>query len=176
MTRHGAEEFPQTRQLLIDIYAEVYADSLGDPFFSLQGFSERLDAHASASSWEVVIGYDEEEPIGYAYGAALSPRSGWWAGIAPPLDAKFTAETGSRTLALFELMLRAPWRGIGAARRIHDELLHERSEERVSLGVERDRPKVRALYESWGYRSVGEERPFPSAPVYFLMWRPVRLE
>lgn len=174
--RHGYRDLPQIQQLLIDVYAEVYAQKLSDPFFSVHKFSERLRAHASAPSWEAVIGYDEGEPVGYAYGATLSTGSAWWSTIDPPLDASFTRETGNRTLALFELMVRTPWRGLGAARFIHDELLRARYEERVSLGVERDHPKVKALYESWGYRSAGEEQPFPSAPVYFLMWRPLGWE
>jgi GNAT superfamily N-acetyltransferase len=174
LARHGREDFPELRPLLIDIYAEVYKDSLSDPFFSLPRFSERLESHASAPTWGIVIGYDEQQPVGYAYGAALSAGSAWWSGINPPLDPAFPEETGSRTLALFELMVRQPWRGTGTARLIHDELLRTRQEERVSLGVERDHPKVTALYESWGYTSVGEEQPFPDAPVYFLMWRPIR--
>ena len=30
-------------------------------------------------------------------------------------------------------------------------------------------PKVQALYESWGYRKVGQRQPFPDSPVYAVM-------
>jgi hypothetical protein len=60
-------------------------------------------------------------------------------------------------------------RGTGAARQIHDELLRGRPEERVTLLVERDHPKVRALYEAWGYEWFGELLPFPDAPLYDAM-------
>ncbi|WKX09481.1 GNAT family N-acetyltransferase [Streptomyces sp. NL15-2K] len=57
-------------------------------------------------------------------------------------------------------------RGTGIARQIHDELLRDRTEERVTLLVDRVHPKVRALYESWGYEWFGEVLPFPEVPLY----------
>ncbi|MGI5375730.1 hypothetical protein ACQEV2_16055 [Streptomyces sp. CA-251387] len=57
-------------------------------------------------------------------------------------------------------------RGSGVARQIHDELLRDRLEKRVALLVERDHPKVRAVYEAWGYEWFGEVVPFPDAPLY----------
>ncbi|MFE9440982.1 GNAT family N-acetyltransferase [Streptomyces sp. NPDC006602] len=76
----------------------------------------------------------------------------------------FTAETGHRTFALSELMVRAPWRGRGSARRIHDALLASRREQRAALLVHKDHIKVRALYEAWGYETVGEVVPFDGSP------------
>jgi len=61
-------------------------------------------------------------------------------------------------------MVRRPWRGTGAAKAIHDELLSGRDEERVTLLVHKEHGKVRALYERWGYRTVGETVPFEGAP------------
>lgn len=173
---YTSADFADVQETLIEVYKEVYARRLSDPLFSLLSFSERLGAHSYPKSWEVVIGYDNDEAIGYAYGSALSAGSGWWSSVDQPLDPAFTQETGNRTLALFELMIRSPWRGRGLARWVHDELLEARHEERVSLGVECDHPKVVSLYESWGYRSVGREQPLPDAPFYYLMWRPIRME
>ncbi|GAA0470754.1 hypothetical protein GCM10009544_36040 [Streptomyces stramineus] len=90
-----------------------------------------------------------------------------------PLPAPDIAENGRRTLALFELMVRKPWRGTGSARRIHEELLAGRSEDRVTLLVEPTHPKVKALYERWGYEYVGDQQPFPDAPIYSTMLRPL---
>lgn len=174
--RYRSSEFPEVEKLLIEIYGEVYAERLADPFFSVRSFSERLRAHSYPKSWEAVVGYDGDNPIGYAYGSSLSAGSGWWSGVNQPLDPAFTEETGHRTLALFELMIRKPWRGRGLARWVHDELVDVRHEERVSLGVECDHPKVMSLYERWGYRSVGKEQPLPDAPFYYLMWRPTQVQ
>ncbi|MFE4054998.1 GNAT family N-acetyltransferase [Streptomyces sp. NPDC059096] len=172
LRRYNRDEFDILRPTLSELYAEVYADRLSDPFFSMERFQERLEGHISRPGWEAVVGYDGSEPIGYAYGSPLPERTRWWAGMLTPLPEEETDETGGRrTLALFELMVRAPWRKTGSAQRIHEELLAGRSEERVTLLVEPTHPKVQKLYENWGYENVGDQRPFPDAPVYATMLR-----
>lgn len=37
------------------------------------------------------------------------------------------------------------------------------------LPADSGHPKVRTLYESWGYRKVGERQPFPDSPVFAVM-------
>lgn len=96
-----------------------------------------------------------------------------WAREAP-LDLDFTEETGRRTLALFEIMVRAPWRGTGTAHAIHEELLAHRPEERVTLLVEPDHPGVKRTYESWGHKHIGDQKPFPDSPLYATMVRQLR--
>lgn len=175
LRRHGLDDLAAVRPTLAEIYAEVYADRLSDPFFSVQGFEDRLDGQASLPGWEVVLGYAVDQPIGYAYGSRLPQRTGWWSKMLTPLPDDFTDEYGGeRTLALFELMVRAPWRKTGAARRIHEELLADRPEERVTLLVEPTHPKVQTLYEEWGYENVGPQQPFPDSPIYATMVRQLR--
>lgn len=170
--KHGQlEDF---RRLLCDVYAEVYADRLDDPFFSVERFDERLTGHANRNNWEAVIGYEGDEPVGYAYAAALQPGARWWMYQLDPLDADFTEETGDRTLALFEIMVRTPWRGTGIAYRIHEALLAQRGEERVTLLVDPRKEGVKRLYESWGYEHIGDQKPFPDSPLYSTMVRTLR--
>jgi GNAT superfamily N-acetyltransferase len=169
LERVGADRLAEVRQTLLDVYAEVYEDELGDPFFSVGRFDQRLGAHAANPSWEVVIGYDGEEPVGYAYGATLRAGTGWWEGTDPPLPADVTAEDGARTMALYELMVRKPWRKTGVSKLLHDTLREGRAEERVTLLVESSHARVRALYERWGYRRVAGLRPFRDAPPYDVM-------
>jgi hypothetical protein len=172
--RHfGARQLGEVRDLLVSIYAEVYAERLTDPFFTVERFADRLAGHTSAGNWEAVVGYDGDEPVGYAYGATRAAGSRAWQDVQPPPDPALAHETGERTFFLFELMLRTPWRKTGTARLIHEELIRHRPEERVSLCVEHDHPRVRALYESWAYRHVGSTRPFPDAPLFDLMLRPL---
>lgn len=99
----------------------------------------------------------------------LGSSATWWKKVTPPLASDFTAETGIRTFALSELMVRSPWRGTGTARRIHDSLMNSRTEDRATLLVHKEHVKVRALYESWGYKTVGECIPFEGAPVLCAM-------
>ncbi|MFD7013981.1 GNAT family N-acetyltransferase [Streptomyces sp. NPDC059928] len=172
--RYGIDQLEQIRPTLVALYAEVYAaDIERDPFFSVERFTERLAGHASRPSWEAVVAYDGGEAAGYAYASCLPEKTGWWTHMLQPLTEDETRETGERTLALFELMVRSRWRGTGLAQRIHEELLQPRTEERVTLLVDPEHPKVKALYESWGYRDIGGQQPFPDAPIYATMVRPL---
>lgn len=73
LRRYGRRDLDAIRQTLTDLYAEVYADRLSDPFFSVERFEGRLEGHVSRDPWEVVIGWDGEEPVGYAYGSPSRP-------------------------------------------------------------------------------------------------------
>lgn len=173
--RYGTDQLPTIRPTLVGVYAEVYEKEIGeDPFFSVDRFEGRLTGHSSRPSWEAVVAYDGGEAAGYVYAAALPQNTGWWAHMLQPLPEADTTEDGTRTLALFEIMVRAPWRGTGLAHRIHEELLAGRTEERVTLLVEPGHPKVKALYERWGYQHIGDQQPFPDAPVYTTMLRALR--
>lgn len=166
LRHYTVDDLAEIRPVLITMYAEIYQDRLDHPFWSIEAFQSRLDNQTHALNWESVVGYQDTEPVGYIYAAPLGPGSRWWADITPPItDPDFTTETGNRTLGIFELMIRQPWRGTGTAQRIHDELRTGRGEPRVSLAVERDHPRVRALYERWGYRYVGSEQPMPGGPI-----------
>jgi GNAT superfamily N-acetyltransferase len=169
--RYDDAALPEIRALLSQVYAEVYADQLADPFFSLATFEKRLTGQASVGGWECVVAWDGDHAAGYAYGATLPPATGWWRKTIPELPPEDAHETGSRTIAVFEVMVRAGWRGTGLAERIHEELLAARHEERATLLVEDTHPKVLALYASWGYRRIGDQRPFPEAPLYAVMVR-----
>jgi len=169
LERVGPPELERVRPVLTTAYQEVYGG--GDPFHSAEQFERRLRGYAASPTWEAVLAWDGGQPAGYAFGAALS-SSYWWEDSEPPLDEAFTREDGRRTLALYELLVRRPWRGTGLARHLHDRLLHHRREQRVTLLVDHDHDKVRILYEHWGYRRVALLRPFPDSPLYDIMLRP----
>ncbi|MEU1791977.1 GNAT family N-acetyltransferase [Streptomyces sparsogenes] len=160
----------QDRELLLDIHDEVYAE-LDDPLAAREAFAPFLDHWAARPGFACLIGYDNTEPVGFAYGAPLSRATTWWRNVDPQPDEDFTRETGSRTFALSELNVRKPWRGTGAARHIHDALIAGRPEDRVTLLVHAAHSKVIALYEQWGYRTIGETVPFAGAPPLYVMTR-----
>lgn len=72
-------------------------------------------------------------------------------------------------------MLRVPWRGTGAARRIHDALLEGRPEQQESLLVNplAGEGKVQALYERWGYSRISTQQPSLDGPVLTAMLRTI---
>ena len=157
---------------LIEIYAEVRADQLHQPHYSVERYGERLARHAAEPGWEVVVGYDGEDPAGYAYVNTIERDDRWWYRMTTPLP---EGTTSHPTVALKEIMLRTPWRGMGLAREIHDELLVHRPEEQVSLlgNAQSGNGKVKALYERWGYREIGEQHPSPDGPVLTAMLRAI---
>lgn len=158
-------------QTLLEVYADVRAPLLYLPNYRVEAFSERLARHACEPGWEAVIGYDAGEPVGYAYVNTLASDDRWWARMVKLLPASYTDIS---TVALKEIGVRAPWRGTGTARRIHDKLLVGRPEERVTLLVNplAGDGKVRALYESWGYHTFNEQQPSPDSPRLMAMIRP----
>ncbi|WP_327728636.1 GNAT family N-acetyltransferase [Streptomyces sp. NBC_00487] len=140
----------EVRGTLLDIYADVYAEDIAaNPFFSMKRFEERLEAHVSAGGWGCVVAEISGEVAGFTYG--------------------FTARDDATTFKLCENMLRETWRGRGISRVMHDELVSQRREERAELLVRRERPRLRAMYETWGYEQAGEKLPFPDAPLYDVM-------
>ncbi|MFG1924380.1 GNAT family N-acetyltransferase [Cryptosporangium sp. NPDC048952] len=162
----------QVTDTILEVYAEVYSDRLHEPFRTPNAYSERLSGHIKAPRWECVVGYQADEPIGFVYGAGLRPTTTWWQDIEPAPDVDLVQEDGHRTLGIFELMVRRPWRKQGLALAIHEELILHRPEQRVSLAVAHDHPRVRAMYERWGYQFVGVHRPpGPAAPLLDIMLR-----
>ncbi|MGV9264217.1 GNAT family N-acetyltransferase [Kitasatospora sp. NPDC003701] len=143
------------------------------PNYAVPTFAERLDRHGTEPGFEAVVGYDGTEPIGYAYGNTIESGDRWWARTANPMRPELTAEP---TFVLKELGVRSPWRGTGAARRIHEELARGRGEERITLMVNpaAGGGKVLAVYEAWGYEAVSEVRPHPEAPPLVAMVRACR--
>jgi GNAT superfamily N-acetyltransferase len=145
-TRGRLEEI---REIILDVYAEVYADDIAtNPFFSMERFGECLESHTSAPDWACVIAEVGEEIAGFTYGFA---------------------DRDGATFKLCENMLRQKWRGRGISQVMHSELISQRQEERVQLLVRRERSRLRAMYEKWGYRKAGGRLPFPDSPLYDVM-------
>ena len=168
---YTAAEAAGIRTLLLRVYAEVYKDAAeADPFAGVERFAAGLDGWSRRPGWTCTVGYAGDEAVGYAYGAPLPPDAAWWKGLLTDVPPKVTEETGHRTYALSELMVRRPWRKTGAARALHDALLTGRTETRATLLVDQDHPRVRALYQSWGWTVLGDLRPrIPNAPLFTAM-------
>ncbi len=166
--QHYGEEHPEGfRDLLLDVHADAYRDRLDDPF--VQRFPWFVDHWTKLPGFSCVVGYDSEgEPVGYAYGAPLAECFEWWRGHLEP------APQASSTYAVSEIMVRPRWRGQGLSDRLHCALLGQRGEDLAVLLVDTEHLKVRALYESWGYRKVGEQRSFKEAPLFAVMVRALR--
>ncbi|GAQ65403.1 hypothetical protein [Streptomyces scabiei] len=166
------------RQLILDIHVEVRGEFglMDRPFYHRDRFDERLTVYSSRPGWEAVIAYQGDEPIGYVFAVTLGEGTAWWSAEKEPLSDEFVREDGRRTLALNEILVRRPWRGAhgqGAAHALHEELLSQRQEQRVTLLVNPTLSdgRLKAVYESWGYKQVGRQQPFADSPVFATMLR-----
>jgi hypothetical protein len=171
LRHYGHAHAAAIRELLLDVHDEVY-EGVDDPLAPREAFAKFVDSWSAREDFACFVAYDGQDPVGYAYGAPLSAASTWRAKVVPALTEAFTAETGVRTFALSELMVRTPWRGTGASKAIHDELVRDRADARMTLLVHKNHVTVRALYEGWGYESVGEVVPLEGATVLCAMVLP----
>jgi GNAT superfamily N-acetyltransferase len=154
---------------LLAVYQEVYAADLADPFFALPRYRQRLEGYAARDGFSLALGRLGGHLVGYALGYPLPAGTAWWEGLRTPADPGLSAEDGRRTFGVNEIMVRAPWRRRGYARRLHDALLHGRPEQRATLLVLPGNAPAQAAYAGWGWRKVGELQPFPDAPRYDAM-------
>ncbi|MFI1331387.1 GNAT family N-acetyltransferase [Streptomyces sp. NPDC020845] len=153
------------------VYAEVFAE---EPYeetpdsvdASFRGFRSQVRRATFRGALARTIG---GEPVGIAYGYPLSPSTGWWDRLTTPVSDELRREDGRRTFGLMELAVRAPWRRLGVARRLHEAVLAETTVERVLLNARPDVAAAQAAYRSWGYRKVGEAHPWDGADLHDVM-------
>lgn len=159
--RHfGHDDLPQIRQTLIDVHADVHAADM-DEF--AQKFPWFVDHWGGRPTFSCVIAYDGDEPAGFAYGAPDEEGRETWRDFVSP------APERTATFFLSELMVRKKWRKTGLSQRLAAALTGNRSEALAMLFVDTEHPKVQALYESWGFRKVGERQPFADSPLFAVM-------
>ncbi|MYQ47496.1 GNAT family N-acetyltransferase [Streptomyces sp. SID4985] len=162
LRHYSHDDLSEIRQTLIDVHADVHADQMADDEFR-QKFPWFVDHWGGHPEFSCVIAFDGDEVVGFAYGAPAKDDREWWREHLDPAPEK------SRTFHFSELMVRERWRKTGTAERLHRALMDAQDDELAALLVDVTHPKVEALYESWGYRKVGERQPFPDSPVYAVM-------
>lgn len=172
LRHYVGHEFGAIRNIAIDLYREVFGHEIDKPFWSVERYSQRIERHATMSGFGAVVAYTNEESIGFAYGITLATTTRWWATIQPPLtDPAFTHEDGHRTFALFEVIIKPEHQGQGIGRRIHDELLSNRSEQRITIATHHGNTHARNTYTKWGYQHIGTRQPTPPAPLLDVFLR-----
>ncbi|MGW2631690.1 N-acetyltransferase family protein [Streptomyces chattanoogensis] len=149
-------------------YTEVFAE---EPYEetpeSVEKNLRRFRSQVRRATFRAVLARTADgEPVGIAYGYPLSPATGWWGHLVAPVPADVSREDGHRTFGLMEFAVRAPWRRLGVGRRMHEALLTGGKEERVLLNVHPDAAAAQAIYQSLGYRKVGEAHPWEGAALH----------
>ncbi|MFD8379812.1 GNAT family N-acetyltransferase [Streptomyces sp. NPDC059679] len=155
------EDLPEIRQTLIDVHADAYADAMDFEFN--QRFPWFVDRWGGHPEFSCMIAFNSDEAVGFAYGAPANPGREWWREHLDPTPEK------CRTFSFSEMAVRTKWRKKGLAERLTRALMEERDEDLVVLLADTEHARVQALYETWGFRRVGERQPFPDSPVYAVM-------
>ncbi|MFJ9617923.1 GNAT family N-acetyltransferase [Streptomyces noursei] len=153
------------------VYAEVFAEP---PYCETEddvaATFRRFRSQARKRAFRAALARTPDgTPVGMAYGCPLGPKTGWWDSLTEPVSDEMRREDGHRTFGLMELAVRLPWRRCGIARRLHESLLDGIEAERVVLNVHPASEAARAAYRSWGYRKVGDARPWAGADLHDVM-------
>ncbi|NJP32039.1 GNAT family N-acetyltransferase [Micromonospora thermarum] len=170
LRHYTAEEAQPLVDQLVDIYLDAHAND--GPLYNAERYRKQLAAHMPWPGWELVTATVDGDLVGYIYGFPLAPDTRWWDGIQEPVPAGFTEETGQRTFAVSELLVRRAWQRRGIARALHDELMSSRTEERATLLVRPDNVVALQAYKRWGWKGVTHLRPnWANAPAYLVLTR-----
>jgi ribosomal protein S18 acetylase RimI-like enzyme len=161
LTHHTAEEAPALLDELCDAYADAYG--VEPSVEKTAAFRARAVKALSLDGYDLVIARSGNHgPVrGFAFGYSVPARGPWWENLDPDPGEDFKHETGSRTVLLAELEVRRAWQKKGLGRKLHDEFLAGRSEERATLSSNPESDDVRALYERWGWRRLGRRSRRP---------------
>jgi GNAT superfamily N-acetyltransferase len=154
------------------VYRGAYFAAIesGDPFSSPDAFMGRFDNYASIPGFELVVAFEDGEPVGQAWGWPLGAVSRWWEGLDHEPEPGFTTEDGTRTFALSEIMVVREHAGHGVAHALHDELLAGRHEQRGTLLVRPANVRARSAYLRWGWQPVAKLTPhWPDAPTFDVL-------
>lgn len=169
LTSHDAAGMQAQKAELLAVYQEVYIERLNQPFFHPDRFWQRLEGYASRDGFRLVTGRLDAELVGFTLGETLPENSGWWRGFKGDAQPELLRETGTRTFAINELMVRPAWRRRGYAKVLSRELLEGRQEERATLLVRAENTPAYRAYLSWGFEVIGQLQPFDDSPVYEAM-------
>jgi GNAT superfamily N-acetyltransferase len=169
---YGAAASRAIRDTVALIHRESYADKIdsGDPFYTAEAFMQRFDSYSSHDGFDLVMVFNDGEPVGQAWGWALEPDSAWWHGLVGDLEPRFTEEDGKRTFALSEIMVCHAYTGQGIAHALHDQLLGHRHEARATLLVNPANDAAYRAYLRWGWQKLAQLRPgWPGAPLFDVL-------
>ncbi|MFF2201839.1 GNAT family N-acetyltransferase [Streptomyces sp. NPDC058145] len=159
-----------------EAFRMVYAEAFSEPPYNekdgdVDAAFRRFRSQTRKVSFRGVLARAERvgEPVGMAYGYPLGPDTGWWDQLTEPVPDAMRREDGHRTFGLMELAVRRPWRRRGIAQRLHGVLLDGLEAQRVLLNVHPDSKAASAAYLAWGYRKIGEARPWKGADLHDVL-------
>lgn len=126
------------------------------------------------SGFESVTAYAEGALVGLVHGVALADDRAWWQSLDDRRPAEMvTAVQAGQVGWLRELMVLPEHTGRGIGRRLHDEWINGRSQQRwTALTCIVDNQPAHDAYVRWGYGIIGRIKHAADSPVYDAMILP----
>lgn len=172
---YNASSYTDAAATIGSLYQRIYSEPpYGEGPDDVADFVSSLPRRASQPGFRLVVASWDGDPVGFALGHQLTPDTKWWQGATSSIPESTTREDPGRTFAVIELAVLPAFRRRGIARIMHDRLLANLTEQRVTLLVRPEAGPANAAYERWGYARVASIKPFPNAPTYTAMILPLR--
>lgn len=162
LTRQTGAKAAEAIGELTDLYVAVYSEPPygGGSIYARDVFVERTARQAGRDGFTLVTAHDGGQLVGFSFGFTMGPR-GWWGGLVEPDPPAEIVEP--EKFAVIELVVAPSHRGRGLSKEMLRELLAGRTEPYATLLAHPEAP-ARAMYERWGWRPVGTNRPRADAP------------
>lgn len=173
VVRYNSSETLRHADEIKAVYLAAHQSQQGNPWYSPTKFWERLEElYAPIPGFELVAGWYDGRIAGYAFGTPYF-RPAQVRAEAAQVFPEIAAEAVDAPVYIFrEFSVHPDHQRRGYGRVIHDAVLAERPERLAYLLVRVENP-AKALYESWGWRVIGQARPFADWPVMDEMAKPL---
>lgn len=173
VVRYNSSETLRHADEIKTVYLAAHRPQQGNPWYSPAKFWERLeDLYAPIPGFELVAGWRDGHIVGYAFGTPYRQPAEARAKAAQVFP-ELAAETADAPVYIFrEFSVHPDQQRQGYGRIIHDAALAERPERLAYLLVRGENP-AETLYASWGWRVIGQARPFADWPLMDEMAKPL---
>jgi ribosomal protein S18 acetylase RimI-like enzyme len=178
LQRYGVAQTLALESAILDVYAASHQEPIeSDPWFAPSQFWQRLvNIYSLTRDFETVGGWIQNELVGYAFGSPREDAASVFDRIRAALP-DLPLPPDPKPIYIFREFAVSPnhqRRGYG--RLIHDELLRPRHEPLAHLLVRVDNVAARAAYFSWGWKKIGQVKPFPDSPTMDSLVLPLPLQ
>jgi GNAT superfamily N-acetyltransferase len=162
----------ELRDELTAVYLAARADQAHNPFYSSESFLARLvDLYVPGRDFGLVTGTLDGALVGFAFGSPRDKSAEIWEAVNRALPQIEVPAKPEPVYIFRELNVHPDYQRHGYGRKLHDALLGTRPEKLSQLLVRPDNIPARSAYFSWGWRKIGEKKPFPDSPVFDVLVR-----
>jgi GNAT superfamily N-acetyltransferase len=164
------------RDSILPVYLAAHLDQQHDLWATPERFWERLEErYAPTKDFALVAGWLASSMVGYAFGSVRDNTAEIWEAVRASLADVPVPPQPEPVYIFREFAVHPDHQGKGYGHAFHDALLSTRAEPLAHLLVRLDNLRATSAYTSWGWRRIGETRPFPDSPLMNEMVRPLPL-